>query len=397
VLDHNQAVGGQGNSGSGAVPLVGTALGRAADTGFDNTTVTNSILSHNDALGDDNNSGTASVAGLVGAGVGAGIANFLGGTTSVMGSELDHGQSREYFIRRFRRIYPPYWAAIAIMAIVGVVFFLADIPDLFTSTPYPIPLPWSLNGWQWFGNLTLTETWRFHFHRILGSELAWFSGVAWTLCYEEQFYAVVGMVLLFCPRRFFSAVVVITGATWAAQMAGSRVAGFFFDGYWTTFAAGVLVYWQRNYAAQGGIVVGWAALAAGSVWFGSASPHLLSIHSNPNESACVGLAFALGLSLLQSWDRHLVAFPAARPFFWCGAMCYSLYLVHWPVCKVVEYSFYRFGLRSDAAVLLATVPTCFAISLLAAYAFHVVIERRFLTRPAERSYVGAVSRNANSR
>ena len=34
------------------------------------------------------------MAGLVGAGVGAGLANFLGGTTSVSGSELDHGQAR---------------------------------------------------------------------------------------------------------------------------------------------------------------------------------------------------------------------------------------------------------------------------------------------------------------
>src|SRR4029077_17675977 len=76
TLDHNQALGGQGNSGSGAVVLVGTALGGAADSIFgvaffggpNPTTVSNSTLDHNDALGGDNNSGTASVAGLVGVG-----------------------------------------------------------------------------------------------------------------------------------------------------------------------------------------------------------------------------------------------------------------------------------------------------------------------------------------
>src|SRR5205823_5909624 len=95
TLDHNQAVGGQGNRASGAVVLVGTGLGGATESffggpgvGIPNTlSVNNSTLSHNDALGGDNNTGTAGVAGLVGAGVGAGIANFLGGTTIVSGSQ----------------------------------------------------------------------------------------------------------------------------------------------------------------------------------------------------------------------------------------------------------------------------------------------------------------------
>jgi hypothetical protein len=100
TLDHNQAIGGNGNTGSGAVLEVGTGIGGATDSNvggvsFATTvTVSNCTLSHNDALGGDNNTGNASVAGLIGAGVGAGLANFLGGTAIVQGSELDHGQAR---------------------------------------------------------------------------------------------------------------------------------------------------------------------------------------------------------------------------------------------------------------------------------------------------------------
>src|SRR5262249_4221551 len=79
TLDQSQAVGGEGNRGSGPVVVVGTALGGAADSAFGGdllgattTTVNNSTLSHNDALGGDNNTGAASVAGLVGVGAGAG-------------------------------------------------------------------------------------------------------------------------------------------------------------------------------------------------------------------------------------------------------------------------------------------------------------------------------------
>jgi hypothetical protein len=99
-LDHNQALGGNSNSGSGPVVLVGTALGGAAnsaeggvDIGPNTTNISNSALAYNVAKGGDNNNGAASVAGLVGAGAGAGIANFLGGTTSVGSSEIDNGQA----------------------------------------------------------------------------------------------------------------------------------------------------------------------------------------------------------------------------------------------------------------------------------------------------------------
>jgi hypothetical protein len=104
TFDHNQAIGGNGNSGNGPVVLVGEGLGGAIISGYGSNTpgffgpntldVNNCVLSHNDAQGGDNNSGTASVSGLVGAGAGAGIANYAGGTATVSGSELDHNSAR---------------------------------------------------------------------------------------------------------------------------------------------------------------------------------------------------------------------------------------------------------------------------------------------------------------
>ena len=74
---HNQAIGGNGNSGSGPVVLVGEGIGgtiisgiRGRDLGPNTVTVSNCSLIQNSATGGDNNSGTASVAGLVGTGGG---------------------------------------------------------------------------------------------------------------------------------------------------------------------------------------------------------------------------------------------------------------------------------------------------------------------------------------
>ena len=76
--------------------------------------------------------------------------------------------------------------------------------------------PWWLSGWQWLGNVSLTEIWR---HHVAGGNKALYLGHAWTLCYEEQFYVVVGLLLLVAPRRFFAGAVAVTALTLAACLA----------------------------------------------------------------------------------------------------------------------------------------------------------------------------------
>jgi hypothetical protein len=104
TFDHNQAVGGHGNTASGRVVDVGFGEGGAilswigsdglgSDYAPNTLTVSNSALTQNTATGGDNNSGSASLAGLVGAGVGAGIMNSFGSTATITGTELDHNQA----------------------------------------------------------------------------------------------------------------------------------------------------------------------------------------------------------------------------------------------------------------------------------------------------------------
>jgi hypothetical protein len=101
TFDHNQAIGGSGNSASGPVIDDGSGFGGAILSGWGGEvlgattlTVSNSTFTHNSATGGNNNTGTGTVGGFVGAGVGAGIANYLGGTATISDSELDHGQAR---------------------------------------------------------------------------------------------------------------------------------------------------------------------------------------------------------------------------------------------------------------------------------------------------------------
>jgi peptidoglycan/LPS O-acetylase OafA/YrhL len=147
--------------------------------------------------------------------------------------------------------------------------------------------------------------------------------------------------------------------------------GFFFDGYWLYFAAGIAVYYAINYAGRFGQWAVAGGLALMTAW--GVKTHI--------DSRIVSFAFALLLLGLHPLDLRLATAAWSRPVSWCGTMCYSLYLIHWPVTKAASHLLLKAGIDSPATTLLVTVPVCIALSVLAAWPFHLLVERRFHTTP----------------
>lgn len=281
---------------------------------------------------------------------------------------------REYFRRRLRRIFPPYWVALFATAVFVAVVTIIFGSQLLSDKPSLLPNPRSLSAIQWFGNVFLIENWRsnaFGGHRLLQL------GPAWTLCYEEQFYALCGIVLLLAPRRFFWGIAGISVLTLAIMAARRAIPGLFFDGNWFLFAAGVLVYFHVNYATR---IQQWILTAIlVVVACGYAARHPL--FDWRGQICFFGPAIALVFLALHPLDRKTAEAPFLRPLKFCGTICYSLYLVHWPIVKFLGHSLYLEGVRSDLGTLLITVPVCVAVSVGLAWGFHLAVERRFLNSP----------------
>jgi peptidoglycan/LPS O-acetylase OafA/YrhL len=283
------------------------------------------------------------------------------------------GRVRTFFLRRFRRIYPPLW--LVMVALVGF-FVVVDYvlwPGLLSSAPWKQPRPWRFSPSQVVGNLTLTETWR---HYAWGSPRGHFPGQAWTLCYEEQFYAVTGLLLLANPRRFYPGAIAVTVAAAAVQMASSLlgvpVIGFFFDGSWFLFAVGMLVFFVlRHHRDWTRWLTSLLIIASALAWW------LESLNLS------VALAFGALLLILHPLDRRLTATRPVAALMWCGTMCYSLYLVHQSPVKAITAGLLAFGYRSPSDALLISVPLCTATSLVLGRLFFLGVERRFLNGPAE--------------
>jgi peptidoglycan/LPS O-acetylase OafA/YrhL len=292
----------------------------------------------------------------------------------------------QFFFRRFRRIFPPYWCVLLVYTVLLAA--LASVGRgglIFEGANSAVPTPQSLSVWQWLGGISLTETWRYHFGGGPGGPLTLLLRHAWSLCYEEQFYAVCGLALFLSRKWFFGVLALLTLAVAGSSVLQLRcghieaVQGFFFDGRWLQFAAGLLLYYRLHSA--GGRA---QSLTDAAFFF---APLLAAIpywkHPNAYTSQClVAWCFVALLRILHRWDVPMAQSRWLRPGCFCGLMCYSLYLTHWPLAKACSHFLYLHGIQGFWLSLLVTFPACLTLCLGVAWAFHILVERRFLNTPA---------------
>lgn len=300
-----------------------------------------------------------------------------------------------YFHRRIRRIYPPYWVCFLIWC-AAITAVERVVPGYLSDGVASVTLPATLYWQQWVGNLTLTEIWR---PLLFGPESSsGVLGVMWSLCYEEQFYLVVGLLILICPRYFFHGTLLITAwvylNTWDIHphiFGLSRVTkqleavqlkqyGVFWDGAWLYFAVGIAVYYWIHHAKTVGRVVIPLAMAI------AVFPSLLPLENfgqfySGQKARLTTVIFGWMLMGLHRFDSTLARAAILTPVSRCGTMCYSLYLVHWPVVKPLSKWLFHSGVTSSWATLIITIPLCVGTSVMVAWLFYECVEKRFLNKP----------------
>jgi peptidoglycan/LPS O-acetylase OafA/YrhL len=286
------------------------------------------------------------------------------------------GSVRRFYWRRLRRIYPPYWATIAIKVVV--------LAMLISVGMFPAEVLTALQPVHWISNLTLTTSFRW---QLFGPERDYFLTQAWTLCYEQGFYFVSGLFLWLCfvtrKNVFFLAAlafsIVVVGLQ--ALVAPGRTKGFFFDPHWLMFFAGIVVHWavQRKPADRIAAIFSLVIYAAlGGTAF-----------------AATAGGFAAVLIVLHPFDRMLVTSAWGRCLRLPGEACYSIYLTHTSIVVAIAIMFHRLNYSAEPNSLLVVVALCVSASLLAGWMFYYLVERRFVnTRAsvaASAANTGAVS------
>jgi len=274
--------------------------------------------------------------------------------------------------RRIWRIYPPYWVAVACFAvIVASLRWAGWQPIINGSHSLHLDSPGELSWPEWLGNLTLTETWR---PRVLGGgPYRNLTRISWTLCFEEQFYLIGFLLLLLFPRRLFGALLGATAAIFAWSAVAHDAGWFYklegtFPRHWHEFAVGLAVYWRLAVAdSQPGrraVDLVLAMLAA------------LGLYRGNTVMAVVGI-FGLVLIGLRPFDSTLTDWRILAPFRACGRRCYSIYLIHLPVCTVGTEALVQLGYDGFWTKGLAVAPLVALAGVGTGWVFFAVVESKF--------------------
>lgn len=276
--------------------------------------------------------------------------------------------------RRARRIYPTFWAAMALAALVGLAVLALARAGLSARLFDPFAA-----GWHWLSSLLLVETALKTFG--LDPDYA-ANGPLWSLCYEVQFYAWVAFA--FVARDHRARVVAVVATTAAAILVRAvpalRPRGFLLD-LWPDFLCGLYVHARltaaptrrARLALDVGIVVAVLAYVAAFRLGGAGFPQ-------DAKTSLVCLGFAALLVGLHPHDGRLAASALGRGLAWVGVRSYALYLTHFPVVMLLAGLLVPRGLARGPLLHVsaaATVAACFLVAV----PFHALVERRFLALP----------------
>ncbi len=306
---------------------------------------------------------------------------------------------RGFMWRRVRRIYPPYVASIGFFAITRLARDYLLGPSV---APHFKP-----GLVDWLANLTLTQ-----WLALIPNPSGWphenprlFVSVYWSLCYEEQFYLVAGLItfFLFMRRTAAWSAITLASVAWIAAFPGVCF-GWFVE-YWPMFAIGCLVYARLcviparhcRFVDVGLILVAVLSfvlaieLAPPGIedgswggWNGSRE------HRNAYGDLAIASCFALILIVLRQTDlRYGRITWLAKPLGWLGAISYSLYLVHNFNLRLSRTVAERFvgvftGEAQESTAMLVQVTVLIGIASL----FFAIAERPFLNVPLQRSAPG---------
>ncbi|MFM7061031.1 MAG: acyltransferase family protein [Actinomycetes bacterium] len=277
-----------------------------------------------------------------------------------------------FWARRIRRLAPAALATTAVVVVLaGGRAWGWQNAMVWTD---PVAAIWSVMNWHQIG-----------YGPDAGLRIVHPLSPYWSLAVEEQFYLVVGVVLL-GVRRCARPAVVMLWITATAWIVGAGIARFAdlspTMAEWGTqvrapeIAAGcvlacVLIVSGRQVRGRRADALGWLAFAGLIALFMLASKSQWWLfHGGFALVSIVSTCVLVGILADGSLARTL----AWRPLVALGTISYALYLVHWPVRLVLVPE--RTGGLDGAPLSLLRFVTALALAI----ALHVVVERPFMRR-----------------
>ncbi len=299
-------------------------------------------------------------------------------------SAVEKWDLRHYFVRRLRRIVPPYYAAIVYAVLLPqllvILFRLLGQEAKWQTVP---------SFWQFFTHL-------FFIHTLFTQTWDGINGSFWSLGLEAQFYLAFPLVVLgyrkFKSNIFWmiigmSVIYRILGSLIIPSQAGSSTEflySIFFLGRWMQFALGMTAAWIVAQHWTSGL---WRSPASGTwaivsslLLYGLAvSDTVAGVTLFPLRDLLLAVCYSAGIVALCITKTPVRALFDNKAIVGLGFISYSFFLIHQPTAWYIsELLKKKLGLEGIGLfALLCSLG--FLIVLAIAYAFFLVFERPFLS------------------
>ena len=290
------------------------------------------------------------------------------------------GGAWTFYKRRFRRIVPPFWAALIFSSAL-----LLTVISRKTGTHWDICVPFTKTGFL-INALLLQDI------RTGGINHAF-----WSIAVEWHIYFLFP-IIVYCRQRFGSL------KTTVVTLAAGYILTFFIKHfvwigptfqYLGLFALGTYTASEfckplqdnpgsANTARRPWGLIAGALAAATALWCWVFGWQWVMTHYGLVD-LLVGFCAAAVLACVSQTNHPILRALSLRPLVWIGTFAYSLYLIHAPLVQVVwQYLFNPLHLSDTATFFLLTTAGSLLI-LGAAYGFHLVFERPFMSKPSPKT------------
>lgn len=271
---------------------------------------------------------------------------------------------KEFYVKRFKRLFPAYFATIAISSIFAFIYFLPGEFQNYT---------WSLiSSCLYISNFYFYTKSGYFDSELQGSPLLH----TWSLSVEEQFYALVPVLLVVCYKFFHKKSVValilmgVISFILCVHLSNTNISFAFFSSitrFWQFILGGLVSVYTLQLTKQKAIS---EIVSMGSLITLVACCFFMSHDDFPGFKALVPTLATILLLAFSSRSLLTYKLLAIKPAKFCGDISYSLYLWHWPFIIFYSLHFERDLTAIDKVAV-------FGLSTVLGIASYYFIEERF--------------------
>ncbi|MGA7936484.1 MAG: acyltransferase [Kovacikia sp.] len=293
------------------------------------------------------------------------------------------GGCLSYLKRRGRRILPPYYAALMLSLLLSLVIPAQLIPFMGAHWNHGQP---DLDSGTILSHILLIHNFSHNWEYKIDPPM-------WSVAVEWQIYFLFPLLLLPLWRRFGTVVVSVIACLFPfiAQVF-THGKGFSFLFYITLFTLGMAAA-TIGFSKQRSLQlykekIPWNLLAIlfVTIWLALLSSHSVDVNTVDQlfGLAVVCMMIACSSSLIQGKSNFCLRLFESPWAVALGAFSYSLYLTHAMVLALAELCLSRVSM-APLVKLFVLIAIVLPLSVLFAYFFHLMFEKRFMSYPSNRA------------